>query len=156
MKTLTELLDINASFEDILNNLREQTKDFTDESGEVAFDDQYEAELAMSILKSYYNNVDNSGLDVVDEDSVFTIKYSSPNTEELSEAFKLADQRDGFSLVTEGLKAIQKGSTIIQTPQFVKEFKKLKLNDDDMRDLELSLTTYPPEASLGSNLYKFR
>ena len=59
-------------------------------------------------------------------------------------------------MLIEELKPIPKGATIIQTPEFTKLFKKLKLTDDDLRDLETSLGTYPPDASLGGKLYKFR
>ena len=39
-------------------------------------------------------------------------------------------------MLIEELKPIPKGATIIQTPEFTKLFKKLKLTDDDLRDLE--------------------
>jgi len=79
MKTLNELLDVNLSFDEVLENLSEQTDDFTLPEGEVAFDDQYEAEMAVSILERYYENVDNAGLDTLsDEDSAFVIKFSTP------------------------------------------------------------------------------
>ena len=80
MPTLNELLSINMSYEDILENLEEQTDNFTLPEGEVAFDDQYEAEVAISILKNHYEKVDNAGIDTLNEakDSAFVIKFSSP------------------------------------------------------------------------------
>ena len=79
MPTLNELLDINMSYDDILENLSEETDSFTLPSGEVAFDDQYEAEVAISILKNHYQKVNNDGLDILNKDtSGFVISFSDP------------------------------------------------------------------------------
>ena len=73
------------SFQEILDNLTEQTDDFTLPEGEVAFNSQFEAEVAVSILKNHYNNVDNSGLDLINEaaESAFLIKFSDPIIDDL-------------------------------------------------------------------------
>ena len=165
--SLNELLDINLSYEEILDNLSEQTNDFTDLEGEVAFDDQYEAEVAMSILKNHYENVENNGLDIMealDDTSVFTITFSSPIVDDFSfpeeEIKEGAKQIEYFKhkneSLNEELKPIPKGTTIVELPRFSKIFKKLGFNDNDLQDLENSLFTYPPDASLGSGVYKFR
>ena len=80
MPTLNELLDIDLSYQDILDNLTEQTDDFTLPEGEVGFDDKFEAEAAIDILKNHYETVTNTGLDVINEaaESAFIIKFSDP------------------------------------------------------------------------------
>ena len=86
MPTLNELLSIDLSYDDILENLSNETDDFTLPEGEVAFDSQFEAEVAVSILKNHYETVDESGLDVIDDDkeqSAFIIKFSSPIVDDL-------------------------------------------------------------------------
>lgn len=82
---LTELLDTNMSFQEVYENLEEQTDDFTLPEGEVAFDHQAEAGIATYILRNHYNNVEGAGYDMIDEDlddeldtTVFTIKFSDP------------------------------------------------------------------------------
>ena len=80
MPTLNELLDVDLSFQEILEQLEEETEDFTVLSGEVAFSSQFEFETAKSILENHYENVEEKGLDVVDGEgeSAFTIEFSSP------------------------------------------------------------------------------
>ena len=82
---LTELLDTNMSFQEVYENLEEQTDGFTLPEGEVAFDHQAEAGIATYILRNHYNNVESAGYDMIDEDlddeldtTVFTIKFSDP------------------------------------------------------------------------------
>lgn len=82
---LTELLDTNMSFQEVYENLEEQTDGFTLPEGEVAFDHQAEAGIATYILRNHYNNVEGAGYDMIDEDlddeldtTVFTIKFSDP------------------------------------------------------------------------------
>ena len=77
---LNELLNEGMDYEEILDTLDEQTDNFTLPEGEVAFDDKYEAEIAISILKNHYENVDDAGLGILNEadESAFVIKFSSP------------------------------------------------------------------------------
>lgn len=69
---------------------------------------------------------------------------------------ELENKEMSLESLDEALQPVQRGSTIIETKRFTKEFRKLGLDDDDLLDLEESIMTYPPEASLGSNVYKFR
>lgn len=69
---------------------------------------------------------------------------------------ELENKEMSLESLDEALEPVPKGTTIVQTKKFEKDFRKLGLDDDDLIDLEESIMTYPPEASLGSNVYKFR
>lgn len=90
MKTLTELLDVDLSYEEILDELEDQTDNFTVYDGTIAFDDQYESELAISILKDHYNTVTNDGIDMIEEalgdsedSGAYVISFSNPIIDDL-------------------------------------------------------------------------
>ena len=100
MKLLTELLDINLSYEQILDNLSEYTDDFTLQEGTVKFDDQYEFEVARDILINHYERVIDDGIDLLNDDGegAFAISFSSPiiddfnfPEEEVEESFELRE-----------------------------------------------------------------
>ena len=86
MKLLTELLDINLSYEEIFDNLEEYTDNFTLMEGEVKFDDQYEFEIARNILINHYERVIDDGIDLLndDGDGAFVISFSSPIIDEFN------------------------------------------------------------------------
>ena len=107
MPTLNELLDVDLSFQEILEQLEEETEDFTILSGEVAFSSQFEFETAKSILENHYENVEEKGLDVVDGEgeSAFTIEFSSPFVDDLDfpdeveESFELRESDETNSMI---------------------------------------------------------
>ena len=80
MPTLNELLDIDLTFQEILDQLEEETDGFTVMDGEVAFSSQFEFETAKTILENHYEEVKEKGLDVVNDEgeSAFTLEFSSP------------------------------------------------------------------------------
>lgn len=152
MPTLNELLDIDLTYQEILDQLEEETDGFTVMDGEVAFSSQFEFETAKTILENHYEEVKEKGLDVVNDEgeSAFTLEFSSPFVDD----FDFPDEVE--ESLNEDLKPIPRGLSIIYLPTFEKSSKRLGLNDDDLNELEEALFTSPPEASLGSNVYKFR
>lgn len=144
MKTLNELLDVNLSFDEVLENLSEQTDDFTLPEGEVAFDDQYEAEMAVSILERYYENVDNAGLDVLsDEDSAFVIKFSTPFVDDFDFPQEGVEESLNESLSVKNLLDILESNPIILLVDDInsydgdwvnKEYAKDYWDEDDLEE----------------------
>ena len=54
------------------------------------------------------------------------------------------------------IKAVTDEYEFVLLKPFIREFKKLKLNDNDLAELKVKLVEEEPEADLGSNVYKFR
>lgn len=124
MKTLTELLDVDLSYEEILDELEDQTDNFTVYDGTIAFDDQYESELAISILKDHYNTVTNDGIDMIEEalgdsedSGAYVISFSNPIIDDLDFPKEVESLNEGLSVSKETRQRINdsvKGSKILK------------------------------------------
>ena len=86
------------------------------------------------------------------------VKLNAGNVEQGNQMFNRATtfNIDGGEGLGEALTPIDKEATIIELTPFKKCMKNYNLDDEDLTELKQQLIERAPEASLGSNIYKFR
>ena len=87
------------------------------------------------------------------------VKYNSGNPEQNQAIFNnnmTINTVGGGEGLGEAFRPVPKEFSFVETPEFSKKFNKLGLNIDDLLDLQDCLKTTPPQAALGTNIYKFR
>ena len=159
-------LNISSDDKEIYSKVMRSTNNGKRDSGILSFNNKGNLEVASSILDDIYPNVKIRDIDKNDEeDSSYYILYSLDLEEDFDDLTFMPNLNPAGTPIgnwsgagfTEGLlEPIPESYQVYTTADFDRRVKKLKITEEEVEELKVAVKKLPPEASLGSGLYKFR